>query len=131
MESRAPSVWPEIYFDFLPPGMERLARYVESGIWEITLKAAETVDGRYDLWLPSGGVLNRSTRFLRPAPETTLTIPSTAMRPVSVGAYDDTSMTYAPFSGREIRDSTGSRSRIWQRREWGSSLPVPEAAMLL
>ena len=90
----------EIYFDFLPPGNGEAGRYVESGIWEITLKAAETVDGRYDLWLPSGGVLNRSTRFLRPAPETTLTIPSTAMRPVSVGAYDDTSMTYAPFSGR-------------------------------
>ena len=90
----------EIYFDFLPPGNGEAGRYVESGIWEITLKAAETVDGRYDLWLPSGGVLNRSTRFLRPVPETTLTIPSTAMRPVSVGAYDDTSMTYAPFSGR-------------------------------
>lgn len=90
----------EIYFDFLPPGNGEAGQYVESGIWEITLKAAETVDGRYDLWLPSGGVLNRSTRFLRPVPETTLTIPSTAMRPVSVGAYDDTSMTYAPFSGR-------------------------------
>lgn len=90
----------EIYFDFLPPGNGEAGQYVESGIWEITLKAAETVDGRYDLWLPSGGVLNRSTRFLRPVPETTLTIPSTAMRPVSVGAYDDTSMMYAPFSGR-------------------------------
>lgn len=90
----------EIYFDFLPPGNGEDGQYVESGIWEITLKAAETVDGRYDLWLPSGGVLNRSTRFLRPVPEITLTIPSTAMRPVSVGAYDDTSMTYAPFSGR-------------------------------
>ena len=90
----------EIYFDFLPPGNGEAGQYVESGIWEITLKAAETVDGRYDLWLPSGGVLNRSTRFLRPVPEITLTIPSTAMRPVSVGAYDDTSMTYAPFSGR-------------------------------
>ena len=90
----------EIYFDFLPPGNGEAGQYVESGIWEITLKAAETVDGRYDLWLPSGGVLNRSTRFLRPVPEITLTIPSTAMRPVSVGAYDDTSMMYAPFSGR-------------------------------
>ncbi|MGI5983924.1 MAG: S8 family peptidase [Sakamotonia sp.] len=90
----------EVYFDFLPPGNGESGQYVESGIWEITLKAEEIVDGRYDLWLPSGGILNRSTRFLRPTPETTLTIPSTAMRPISVGAYDDTSMTYAPFSGR-------------------------------
>ena len=82
------------------------------------------------IWLPSGGVLNRSTRFLRPVPETTLTIPSTAMRPVSVGAYDDTSMMYAPFSGRGDTRQYGIQKRIWQRREWESSLPVPEAAML-
>ena len=52
------------------------------------------------MWLPTVGALNRSTRFLRPIPETTLTIPSTALRPISVGAYDDTTRTYAPFSGR-------------------------------
>ena len=85
----------EIYFDFLPKG-----QYVESGIWRITIKAGKTVDGRYDLWLPSAAALNRSTRFLRPTPDTTLTIPSTALRPISVGAYDDSTMTYAPFSGR-------------------------------
>jgi len=85
----------EVYFDFLPKG-----QYVESGIWSFTLKAKEIVDGRFDFWLPSAGALNRSTRFLRPTPDTTLTIPSTALRPISVGAYDDSSRIYAPFSGR-------------------------------
>ena len=28
----------EIYFDFLPPGNGEAGRYVESGIWEITLE---------------------------------------------------------------------------------------------
>lgn len=85
----------EIYFDFLPTDS-----YIESGIWEFVLRPVEIIDGRYDLWLPSAGALNRSTRFLRPTPETTLTIPSTALRPISVGAYDDSTGIYAPFSGR-------------------------------
>ncbi len=85
----------EIYFDFLPPG-----DYIESGIWKFTLRPIKIVDGKYDMWLPAAGVLNRSTRFLRPVPETSLTIPSTALRPISVGAYDDVTRTYAPFSGR-------------------------------
>lgn len=85
----------EIYFDFLPTD-----RYIESGIWEFILRPVEIVDGRYDFWLPSAGALGRATRFLRPTPETTLTIPSTALRPISVGAYDDATRTYAAFSGR-------------------------------
>lgn len=85
----------EIYFEFLPKN-----NYVESGIWTFTLQAEAITDGRFDFWLPSSGALNRSTRFLRPDPDTTLTIPSTAMRPITVGAYDDSNDTYAPFSGR-------------------------------
>ncbi len=85
----------EIYFDFLPKNS-----YVESGIWRIILKAERIVEGKFDLWLPSRGAINRSTRFLRPVPDTTLTIPSTALRPISVGAYDDSAMVYAAFSGR-------------------------------
>lgn len=85
----------EIYFDFLPA-----ETYVESGIWKFLLRPVKIIDGRYDFWLPSAGALNRSTRFLRPTPETTLTIPSTALRAISVGAYDDSTRAYAPFSGR-------------------------------
>ena len=85
----------EIYFEFIP-----MNGYIESGIWKFTLKPVKIVDGRFDFWLPTSGALNRSTRFLRPEPETTLTIPSTTARPISVGAYDDATGTYAPFSGR-------------------------------
>lgn len=85
----------EIYFDFIPRG-----DYVESGIWKIILRPRAIVEGQVDFWLPSASVLNRSTRFLRPTPDTTLTIPSTAFRAVTVGAYDDSNETYAPFSGR-------------------------------
>lgn len=89
------SVAQEIYFDFLPRN-----RYLDSGIWKFRLIPREIVEGKYDFWLPASGVLNTSTRFLRATPETTLTIPSTAAKVISVGAYDDRYQTYADFSGR-------------------------------
>lgn len=73
----------EVYFDFLP-----VRDYLDSGIWTFRLTPERIVTGRYDMWLPSRGILNPSTRFLRPVPETTLTIPSTASNVISVGAYD-------------------------------------------
>ena len=85
----------EVYLEFLP-----VKQYIESGIWRIILKAGRVREGSYDLWLPAEAALNKSTRFLRPTPDTTLTIPSTAIRPISVGAYDASTGTYAPFSGR-------------------------------
>lgn len=85
----------EIYMDFIPRN-----EYLDSGIWRFRLTPSKIVNGRYDFWLPSGGILNRSTRFLRPSPATTLTIPSTAAMVISVGAYDDAYQSYADFSGR-------------------------------
>ena len=85
----------EIYFEFLP-----LIDNVESGIWKIELVPRNIVVGNYDLWLPSGGVLSTETKFLRPSEQTTLTIPSTADRAVSVGAYNAYTDSLAYFSGR-------------------------------
>lgn len=85
----------EIYMDFIPKN-----DFIESGIWKIRLTPKKIVIGQYDLWLPTAGVLNRSTRFLDPTPDTTLTIPSTARSVISVGAYDPVYFSYADFSGR-------------------------------
>lgn len=85
----------EIYLNLLPVGS-----YVQSGIWKIRLTPRKVSVGQYDLWLPGGGSLNRATRFLVSDPDTTLTIPSTASRVISVGAYDDAYLSYADFSGR-------------------------------
>ena len=92
----------EVYFDFLP-----VRDYLDSGIWTFRLTPERIVTGRYDMWLPSRGLLNPSTRFLRPVPETTLTIPSTAANVISVGAYDDSYRAYADFSGRGFTRQTG------------------------
>ena len=92
----------EIYFDFLP-----VRDYLDSGIWTFRLTPERIVTGRYDMWLPSRGILNPSTRFLSPVPETTLTSPSTAANVISVGAYDDSYRAYADFSGRGFTRQTG------------------------
>lgn len=85
----------EIYIEFIP-----MKDYVTSGIWQIIMTPKTVVNGKYDMWLPSGGVLNRDTGFLRPTEVTTLTIPSTALRAITVGAYDGITDSYAYFSGR-------------------------------
>ena len=40
------------------------------------------------MWLSDARVRNRGTRFLQPSPLATMTIPATAGRVISVGAYD-------------------------------------------
>lgn len=85
----------EIYIDLLP-----VESYLTEGIWRIVLSAGRIVTGQYEMWLPSDNVLNRGTGFLFPTDATTLTIPASASRAISVGAYDARTFAYADFSGR-------------------------------
>ena len=85
----------EIYIDFIPEG-----NYVDSGVWKIILSGKQVRSGQYFLWLPGGNVLNRGTGFYFPRAVGTLTIPSTAEKVISVGAYDSRLNAYAGFSGR-------------------------------
>ena len=91
----------EIYVDFLP--QDRKRPYVDSGVWKIILAARNIKNGEYFLWLPGGKTLNPGTAFYLPRPQGTLTIPATARRVISVGAYDARQNTYADFSGRGCR----------------------------
>ena len=91
----------EIYVDFLARDGKR--PYVDSGVWKIILAARNIKNGEYFLWLPGGKTLNPGTAFYLPRPQGTLTIPATARRVISVGAYDARQNTYADFSGRGCR----------------------------
>jgi len=84
-----------IYLEFIPRG-----NYLTVGLWNIKLTGNKVVTGEYDIWLPSGAKLISNTKFTKPTPETTLTIPSTSYRAISVGAYDASNNSYASFSGR-------------------------------
>lgn len=85
----------EIYFDLIPRGA-----YITSGVWRLVLRGRRIKDGEYHLWLPGGQVLNSGTGFYYPRKEETLTIPSTAEKVVTVGAYDSRLNSQADFSGR-------------------------------
>lgn len=89
------SVRQEIFIDFLPR-----QSYIDSGVWRIILTPRRIVTGEFEMWLPSQSALNIGTAFLFPRSDTTLTIPSTASRVITVGAYNALTFGYADFSGR-------------------------------
>lgn len=85
----------EIFLDFIPK-----SSYVNQGVWSIVIRPIKIVDGVVHLWLPGQAVVGESAAFLLPAEDTTLTIPSTAFKVLSVGAFDSRYLTMASFSGR-------------------------------
>lgn len=85
----------EIYFEFIPTGT-----YLTSGIWKLYLRGRRIKEGNYNLWLLGGNILNPMTGFYQPVASETLTIPSTAAKVITVGAYDSRLNAYADFSGR-------------------------------
>lgn len=91
----------EIYLDMIPAE----GSYINAGIWTILLEPIMTVTGQYYLYLPAGNGRGDSTGFYRSTPQVTLTVPSTAAKVITVGAYDPVYDTYADFSGRGYADS--------------------------
>ena len=87
----------EIYFDFIPENL-----YISPGIWSFLIGTQEKESSFY-FYLPSQAARNQNTRFFEPNPQLTLTIPSTASRVITVGAYDSIYDAYADFSGRGYR----------------------------
>lgn len=92
----------EIYLEMIPV----TGSYIDAGIWAIRLEPVMTVTGQYYLYLPAGNGRGDSTGFYRSTPQVTLTVPSTAAKVITVGAYDPVYDTYADFSGRGYADST-------------------------
>lgn len=99
----------ELYFDFLP---EEGSRYLDRGVWTFEIRPLRIITGNYTFYLPSETVRSADTRFVRTTPDVTLTIPSTAIKVVTVGAYDPVYESYADFSGRGYlyQDQVNSRT---------------------
>ncbi|MBQ9489737.1 MAG: S8 family serine peptidase [Lachnospiraceae bacterium] len=98
----------EIYLEFLPV---REGEYLPEGIWRFILEPVRIVTGQFFFYLPASVTRSRGTGFLEPTPEATLTIPSTAAKVVTVGAYDASFDSYADFSGRgyDVNAPLGTR----------------------
>lgn len=90
----------ELYLEFLPSG----GNYLNSGIWTFLLEPVQVVTGQYYLYLSDSVTRSEGTFFYAPTPQVTLTIPSTAAKVITVGAYDTTYDAYADFSGRGYAD---------------------------
>lgn len=85
----------ELYISFEPVG-----DYVNTGVWQLELTPVDVKNGVVQMYLPAESIRSSSTRFLNPDPYGTVTIPATASKVISVGAYRSGYDAYAPFSGR-------------------------------
>ncbi len=93
----------KIYFIFTEPspyniqeqvyirieGIESVSR----GIWRLIISPVSIVEGNFNIW-------STQARFLQPNINTTLTVPSTALRVISVAAYNSITNSQTAFSGR-------------------------------
>ena len=97
------SINQEVYIDFIPQ-----RQYLTGGIWTIRLLPGRIIRGDIQMWLPTAGVLNQNTGFLRSDPDLTITVPGTAQKAITVGAYNAWLDDYADFSGRGYMGAFGS-----------------------
>jgi len=73
---------------------------IPQGLWRLRISGIRIVEGKFDVWLPTVEEVGNETAFTVPDPGMTLTIPSTTINAISVGGYNGTLDSAAPFSGR-------------------------------
>ncbi|MEA5135337.1 MAG: S8 family peptidase [Candidatus Fimivivens sp.] len=85
----------EVYFS-----LNAIGEAIPQGLWRLAYTGQSVVDGRFDIWLPMTDAVTRQTAFLVPNIQNTITIPATAYKVLSVGAYNSLLNTSVDFSGR-------------------------------
>lgn len=70
------------------------------GIWNIRVYQQSEISNTFHIWLPLEEFLTGEVFFVRSNPDTTLTVPSSAAAPMTVGAYDDRDNSIYLRSGR-------------------------------
>lgn len=77
----------------------RFSQPVE-GIWTILVYPQNAITGEFHVWLPIQPKLGSDISFIRPNPDTTITTPSSARVPITVGGYNGLSGAIYYQSGR-------------------------------
>lgn len=118
-------VFQEIYVDFITN------TYIQAGVWTFELTPRNIVYGGYQLFLPSSATRSEGTRFFRESPHVTLTVPSTALKVITVGAYDIYTGGVADFSGRgyvfrQLLGNRGNEDVLSGRRQSSDALRTSE-----
>ena len=80
--------------------ISRKSDVIPPGIWRLIITGREVVQGNFHIWLPTVEEVGVDTAFTTPDPYTTLTLPSTAEKVISVGGYNAKLGSEADFSGR-------------------------------
>lgn len=70
------------------------------GIWTIRVYGSNILTGRFNIWANLRQFTNRDTYFLKPDPEMTITVPSSAENVITIGGYDNATNAIYPQSGR-------------------------------
>lgn len=78
-----------------------------NGLWKLRCYGGKVWDGRFNVWLPTMEEVTDRTAFLQPDPNLTITLPATALYPISVGGFRPDTETISPFSGRGVQDCAG------------------------
>lgn len=73
---------------------------IKPGIWKFILTGVFIIDGRVDIWLSDKSLLPSGTKFLKSNQFTTLTIPSTSEKTISVSYYDGETEAVLGESGK-------------------------------
>ncbi len=102
--------------------------YINSGLWKLILEPVDVREGSFSIYLPSYVIRNEGTGFTRPSPTATFTIPSTASKVITVGAYNSIYENYADFSGRGY--APGERENIQVSRIQKPDLAAPGVDLL-
>lgn len=77
------------------------------GIWTVNVFTDHAITGNYHMWLPMKGMLQSPVYFINSNPDTTITSPSDAGVPMTVGGYNAQTGALYLDSGRGF-DSTGA-----------------------
>ncbi len=122
-------VFQELYVDLIPESGGRSGNnpeeqqtgnggnnYISAGVWTFELIPRRIVYGGYQFFLPGSATRSEGTRFYRESPQVTLTVPSTASRVITVGAYNMYTGGVADFSGRGyvFRQLMGNVENIYE-----------------
>lgn len=70
------------------------------GIWTVLVYPENAITGAFHMWLPIQPAVSQNITFVRPNPDTTITTPSAAEIPITVGGYDGLTGAHYIQSGR-------------------------------
>ena len=73
---------------------------VVRGIWTVLVYPENAITGAFHIWLPIREETEDDITFLRPNPDTTITMPSSARIPITVGGYNGLTDALYLDSGR-------------------------------